>query len=72
MAERLRETVEQAEFDGEDAMPGGRFTVSIGVATYPTHAQSQDELLAHADRALYQAKSQGKNAVVLYGGESVN
>jgi diguanylate cyclase (GGDEF)-like protein len=72
MAERLRDTVEKAEFEGEEALPGGRLTVSVGVATYPTHAQGKDELLAHADGALYQAKAQGKNAVVLYGGDSVN
>jgi len=72
MGERIRSIIESSEFEGEDIMPGGRLTISIGVATFPSHAQSQDDLLTHADRALYQAKTAGKNAVVLYGGESVN
>jgi len=72
MAARIRELIEISDFDGEDVMPGGRLTISVGVATFPTQAGSKDELLAHADRALYRAKTAGKNRVAVYGEELVH
>jgi len=41
-------------------------TLSVGIATFPGHGRSQDELIRSADRALYQAKTQGRNQVVLF------
>nr|MDQ2727336.1 diguanylate cyclase [Actinomycetota bacterium] len=38
-------------------------TVSIGVASYPDHASNSTDLLRAADRALYQAKAQGRDRV---------
>ena len=38
-----------------------RVSASIGVAVYPTSARDRDTLLKHADRAMYQAKYQGRN-----------
>ncbi len=40
--------------------------VSIGVAYYPDHAGTADELLSCADKAMYQAKSEGKNTFRFY------
>ena len=58
-AESLRAAVESAE-------PAGiHVTVSIGVAGLASGgSQGFDELFSRADRALYQAKAQGRNAVV--------
>jgi diguanylate cyclase (GGDEF)-like protein len=42
----------------------GVITVSIGVASYPTHGGALTDLIAAADRALYQAKADGRNRVV--------
>lgn len=39
-------------------------TLSAGVATYPQHARSAEQLLRAADQALYQAKQTGRNRVV--------
>jgi diguanylate cyclase (GGDEF)-like protein len=36
-------------------------TVSVGVACFPTHGHSRDELLASADAAMYVSKRGGKN-----------
>ncbi len=38
-------------------------TLSIGIAVYPGHGTSADELISCADRALYQAKHKGRNRV---------
>lgn len=36
-------------------------SASVGVAAYPTHGENPDELVAHADAAMYAAKHAGKN-----------
>lgn len=61
--DELRVALRQATSAG--ASPS--FTVSIGAAVYPTHGTTLGELLGTADRALYQAKSGGRDRVVLYG-----
>jgi len=61
LAERLRHALENAPLQG----PGGalRLTASFGVSCFPAVAAA-DELLADADRRLYEAKRRGKNRVV--------
>jgi diguanylate cyclase (GGDEF)-like protein len=41
-------------------------TASIGIAVYPEDAHTLAELIANADAAMYQAKSQGKNGSARY------
>jgi diguanylate cyclase (GGDEF)-like protein len=67
VAERSRATIERESFTGEEDLPGGRLTVSMGLATYPADAANPAELIRQADRALYVAKARGKNQVSLYG-----
>jgi diguanylate cyclase (GGDEF)-like protein len=67
VAERARLLAEQESFPGETAQPGGRLTVSLGVATLPADASGVDDLVQHADAALYLAKEQGRNRVHIYG-----
>ncbi len=68
LAERLHQAV-----SGEPVTVGPdrtvRLTVSIGVATYPTHANTIDELIKRSDEALYWIKSHGRNRIRLYSFE---
>lgn len=43
-------------------------TASVGVARFPSHGRTLEQLLKNADIALYQAKKQGKNSYVFYDG----
>ncbi len=67
IGERIRTEVEGLCFPGEEAVPGGRLTVSLGVAGFPEDARDMKKLIHRADRALYQAKEQGRNRIVVYG-----
>lgn len=42
------------------------FSVSVGVSLYPDHGLTLTELFKHADRALYESKSRGKNCYTFY------
>jgi diguanylate cyclase (GGDEF)-like protein len=44
---------------------GTRVTASFGVATIPESSEKVGDLLAHADAALYQAKQEGRNRVIV-------
>ena len=68
VAETLRSVIEERVFVGEELQPGGRLTVSLGVATYPGDARNIKGLIGAADRALYQAKDGGRNRVCGYAG----
>jgi len=43
-----------------------RLTCSLGLALYPDHAATAEDLVAHADAAMYQAKEAGKNTWRMY------
>lgn len=43
---------------------GIRLTVSLGVAAYPEHGRTLDELIRSAGQALYRAKAAGRNRVL--------
>lgn len=58
VAEKLRKALQQSEFE-----QAGSITGSFGVATYK-NKESLNNFIARADKALYQAKHQGRNRVV--------
>jgi two-component system, cell cycle response regulator len=63
VAERVRLAVAAAPLEGVPSGAGGRFTVSLGIATFPEDATEQSELIRQADLALYRAKTGGRNRV---------
>ena len=61
LAERLRLAVAAITLDD----PRLAITASVGVASYPSHANDAEGLLRAADVALYQAKTAGRNRVMV-------
>jgi len=61
VAEKLRRLVETWQFPG---VPQS-VTISAGVATFPDHGTTRDELVKAADAGLYAAKQGGRNRVLL-------
>jgi diguanylate cyclase (GGDEF)-like protein len=59
LAEKLRHAVANIRVPAVQQ----RVTMSIGIATFPTHATDPDSLERSADRALYAAKGAGRNRV---------
>jgi diguanylate cyclase (GGDEF)-like protein len=64
LAERIRIKVEKHRFPNEEIQPGGVLTISIGIAVYPDNATNMEDAIVAADRALYFAKTSGRNRVV--------
>ena len=59
VAEKLRRMVESYRFPGVPV----KVTISAGVAEFPAHGRTRDELVAAADAALYVSKEAGRNRV---------
>jgi len=66
VAERVRQIVADSPIENKDvAIP---VTLSLGVAEIEKNTNTLDELIKHADRALYQAKKNGRNQVCIHQG----
>jgi diguanylate cyclase (GGDEF)-like protein/PAS domain S-box-containing protein len=64
VAERVRKKIALMEVVSKKG--NINITVSIGVATYTEGVHDLDELIASADKALYQAKNEGRNRVTIF------
>jgi diguanylate cyclase (GGDEF)-like protein len=73
LRQRIERTILQVEPDLEKEEQRNKkeevhITVSLGVASYPVHADDPLSLVRHADRAMYiGAKRKGRNKVAVYG-----
>ena len=65
VAERLRKAVERTAVPLEHGLPLS-VTVSIGIAPFAGAKTNVDTLLAHADKALYEAKREGRNRACVF------
>jgi diguanylate cyclase (GGDEF)-like protein len=61
LANRIRKDLEKEVFHTE--LGKLRVTISMGVSTFPVHADSKESLVERADIALYAAKKGGRNQV---------
>lgn len=64
-ANRIRKAFEECEIFTEGIQI--KFTISIGIATIFNLKETEDSFISRADKALYEAKSQGRNRVVHTG-----
>jgi len=60
VAEKLRSALAQPIVVREEVY---RLSASIGIALFPEDGSAAEDLLKHADTAMYQAKAEGRNAV---------
>ncbi|MFC1849083.1 diguanylate cyclase [candidate division CSSED10-310 bacterium] len=63
-AERLRTVIKKYDFDYNECKM--KITISIGVAFFPLHGETVEDLIHAADVALYQAKRAGRDQVVMF------
>jgi len=64
IAERVRRSIEERVFLAEMGHEV-KLTASFGVACYPEHGQSREDLIQQADKAMYEIKDGEKNGVAL-------
>jgi diguanylate cyclase (GGDEF)-like protein len=63
LANKLRELFRDYDFRDDKDVPF-RLTASFGIATFPDDAQSKDDLIRMADRAMYRVKETSRDAVL--------
>lgn len=63
IAERMRLRVAELEYPFGKLQPLGYVSVSIGISTFAKNIDTAEQVIAAADRALYLAKSRGKNRI---------
>lgn len=68
LSNRVRLNVKNTSFMENGTMV--KISISGGLAVYPTHAKTVDELIYSADSALYRAKGAGKNNIKVFKNES--
>ena len=69
VCERIRKSVAMTTMVDEKANAVGTISVTIGLAAFPEDADNKDDLIANADKALYQGKRAGKNCIFLFSAE---
>lgn len=66
VASRIRRDIEAEIFHGEEKLPLGRLTASIGISSHPEDGITAVALINTADIALYTAKAGGRNRIVIH------
>ena len=68
IADRIRRKISSTAFTHGKSQPLGAVTVSIGLSAFSPALDSAEAIVRAADRALYHAKSHGKNRAYAYQG----
>ena len=66
IAERIRSGMAGRYFPDDALRAAVKLTASLGIASFPLHADNLFDLVGNADKALYIAKVNGKNRVALF------
>ncbi len=66
VAEKLRRAVERYPFPKGAPENQNKITLSLGLSSFPEDATTGEVLLEFADKALYRAKTRGRNRVIVY------
>jgi diguanylate cyclase (GGDEF)-like protein len=66
-AEELRKAASLLKLESQGQYLGG-VTISIGVAGFPDHGESAESIMRAVDQALYRAKAEGRDRVVVARG----
>lgn len=61
-----QQLIDNIKLQYQPSNPSQTLGASIGIATYPKDGQSLEDLMRHADFAMYKAKEQGKNSYCLF------
>lgn len=69
LGEKIRANIEQLAFEHKYSKIKDIITVSIGISSLMNEALNEADLFKRADTALYQAKANGRNQVVIYQDE---
>lgn len=64
--EKIRKSIAEYYFEGEEMLPSGSLTISVGVACFNGKNDNPVELLNRSDAALYRAKFFRRNRVEQY------
>lgn len=70
VAERIRQDVEGTCFSVPTSVKPIQATLSLGVASFPTHGRDANEVIHQADLAVYYAKLRGRNLAWVCSPES--
>jgi putative nucleotidyltransferase with HDIG domain len=66
IGEKIRDSIQNKQFYGQENQPNKNVTMSVGVSSYPTKSKSKHQLINTADDALYRAKFFNRNRVEVY------
>lgn len=66
VGERVRSAVENIEWDEHELPNIQSVTISLGISSFPLHGYSHYHLTNAADKALYKAKREGRNRVIVH------
>ncbi len=67
VAERIRKSFKEQLPRTWKTFPLDNMTLSIGIATFPDDGKDREEVIRNSDKALYMAKTGGKDKTVLWG-----